>query len=75
MITNPFTTEQCMGDEVKRYCVKNNMSFHDLCYIIADYAYPQFIEGLQYNSDRITMPHHIDTIVNRLRRFKLKILK
>jgi len=74
-ITNPFTTEQCMGDEVKRYCIKNNTSFRNLCHIIADYAYPQFVEGLQYNSDRITMPRYIDVIVNKFRRFKLKFLK
>lgn len=74
-ITNPFTTEQCMGDEIKRYCVKNNTSFHNICYIIADYAYPQFVEGLQYNPDKVRMPRYIDAVVNKFRKYKLKFLK
>lgn len=72
-ITNPFTTEQCMGDEVVRFCNEDSTTFSKLCYMIADYAYPQFIEGLQYNPDKVKMPRYVDGLVNSLRRIKLKL--
>ena len=74
-ITNPFATEQCMGDEIKRYCAKNNTTFHNICYIIADYAYPQFVDGLLYNPDKVRMPRYIDAVVNKFRKYKIKFLK
>jgi len=75
LITNPFTTEQCMGDDVNRFCAKNNISFADISYVIADYAYPQFIDGLLYNPDRIIMPRYIDSIVNKFRKLKFSFSK
>ena len=69
-ITNLYTSEQCFGDEVKRYCTENNTNFENITFIISDYAYPQFISGLQYNPDRISMPRYIDGFVNFLRRVK-----
>ncbi len=74
-ITNPYTSEQCLGDEVKRYCLENNTDFKSLTYIISNYAYPQFISGLKYNSDRVSMPRYIDGFVNMLRRIKIRIIK
>tara|TARA_B110000438_G_scaffold226398_1_gene220589 strand:- start:262 stop:1017 length:756 start_codon:yes stop_codon:yes gene_type:complete len=71
-LTNPYTTEQCIGDEVNSFCVENKINFKDLVYIISDYAYPQFISGLEYNPDRIIMPRYIDGLVNLLRRFKMR---
>ena len=69
-ITNLYTSEQCFGDEVKRYCTENNTNFENITFIISDYAYPQFISGLQYNPDRLSMPRYIDGFVNFLRRAK-----
>ena len=74
-ISNPFCTEQCLGDEVNRYCLKNNTDFEKICYVISNYAYPQFISGLQYNPDRISMPRYIDGFVNRMRKFRTKYSK
>ncbi len=71
-ITNPFTTEQCLGDEVNRFCLEQKTDFKTLIYVISDYAYPQNISGLKYNSDRINMPKYVDKLVNRLRRIKIK---
>ena len=71
-ITNLYTSEQCLGDEVDRYCVENNIDFKNLTYIISNYAYPQFISGLKYNPDRVRMPKHVDGFVNMLRRAKTK---
>ena len=71
-LTNPYTTEQCIGDEVNLFCVENKIHFKDLVYIVSDYAYPQFISGLEYNPDRITMPRYMDGLVNLLRRFKIR---
>ena len=71
-ITNRYTTEQVLGDEINRYCSDNKLNFKNLVYIISDYAYPQFISGLFYNEDRITMPRYVDGLVNSLRRLKIK---
>jgi hypothetical protein len=70
-ISNKYTTEQCLGDEVLRFCNENNFEYGDICYSISDYAYPQFIEGLDYNPDRIKMPKYIDGVVNRFRKWKM----
>ncbi|WP_182126137.1 hypothetical protein [Nitrosopumilus sp. b2] len=69
-ITNRFATEQCLGDEVIRYCTENNTDFHTFTFTISDYAYPQFISGLKYNPDRISMPRYVDGFVNMMRRLK-----
>ena len=71
-ITNLYTCEQCLGDEVIRYCTEDNTKFENITFIICDYAYPQFISGLQFNPDRINMPKYIDGFVNMLRRMKTK---
>lgn len=52
--TNKFTTEQCIGDEITRYCEENNLEFFDIFYRICDYAYPRFVEGLYYNPEQIS---------------------
>jgi hypothetical protein len=74
-ISNRFTTEQCLGDEVNRYCLENNITFGEISFRISNYAYPQFITGLVYNTDRVSMPRYVDGFVNMLRRFKIKYSK
>ncbi len=74
-ITNPYTSEQCLGDEVNRYCLENNTPFQNLTYNISNYAYPQFISGLKYNSDRISMPQYVDGFINMMRRIRTRYLK
>jgi len=71
-ITNRFTTEQCLGDEVNRFCIEYNTNFHEIVFIISDYAYPQFISGLKYNPDRVGIPRYIDGFINLMRRIKNK---
>ncbi len=66
-ITNPYTTEQCFGDEVKNFCNTNSINFYESCYFISDEAYPDFIKGLKYNYQQPKTPRF-------LRRFK-KYLK
>lgn len=51
-VTNRFTTEQCLGDEVIRYCNHNSRSFHEVCYVISDKPYPRSIKGVTYNPDK-----------------------
>jgi len=69
-VTNPFAMEECMGDAATKFFKENNSDFFEQSYIIADYAYPKFIEGLKYNSDRTILPRYVDGAVNALRRFK-----
>ena len=69
-ITNRFTTEQCLGDEVNRFCSQQNSNFNDVVFVISDYAYPQYISGLKYNPDRVNMPKYIDGFVNFMRKIK-----
>ena len=71
-IVNPFAMEECMGVAATVFFEENNYDFFEQCYIIADYAYPKFIEGLEYNNDRTILPRYIDGAVNALRRFKTK---
>ncbi len=71
ILSNKFATEQCLGDEVNRYCLKNKITFDDIVFVISNYAYPQFISGLKYNPDRINMPRYVDGFVNFLRRLKI----
>lgn len=72
-ITNPYCTEQCLGDEVSRYCIEHGKKFEDICYYISDYAYPQFINGFSYNSDKIRLPRYIDGFVNLIRKLWVNI--
>ena len=62
-ITNPYTTEQCFGDEAKNFCNTNSINFHESCYFISNEAYPDFIKGLKYNYQQPKTPRF-------LRRFK-----
>jgi len=71
-VTNPFAMEECIGDAATKFFKENNYDFFEQSYIIADYAYPKFIEGLKYNSDRTILPRYVDGAVNALRRFKTK---
>ena len=71
-VTNPFAMEECMGVAATKFFEENNYDFFEQCYIIADYAYPKFIEGLRYNKDRTVLPRYVDGIVNAFRRFKTK---
>ena len=68
-VTNPYTSEVCLGDEIVRYCKQNNLEFFDCCYIISDYAYPRFIEGLEYNPNQISkLPARLEGIVTIIRK-------
>ena len=71
-VTNPFAMEECMGDAATKFFKENNYDFFEQCYVIADYAYPKFIEGLRYNKDRTILPRYVDGIVNAFRRFKIR---
>ena len=62
-ITNPYTTEQCFGDEIKNFCNTNAINFYESCYFISNEAYPDFIKGLKYNYPQPKTPRF-------LRRFK-----
>ena len=74
-ITNSYGSEQCLGDEVKRFCAEEGNEFENIVFIISNYAYPQFISGLKFNSDRINMPKHVDGFVNMFRRIKTRYMK
>ena len=74
-ITNSYGSEQCLGDEVKRFCAEEENEFENIVFIISNYAYPQFISGLKFNSDRINMPKHVDGFVNMFRRMKTRYMK
>ena len=71
-IVNPFTMEECVGVAATKFFEENNYDFFEQCYIIADYAYPKFIEGLEYSKDRTVLPRYVDGIVNAIRRFRTK---
>ena len=72
-ITNLHTPEQCFGDSVLEYCKKNSLKFWDIVYSICDYAYPKFVEGLNYNSDKAILPRYVDGTINLWRRVKTKL--
>lgn len=71
-IVNPFAMEECMGVAATKFFEKNNYNFFEQCHIIADYAYPKFIDGLRYNRDRTILPRYVDGAVNAFRKFKTK---
>jgi len=66
--SNKFSTEQCLGDEIVRFCNQNNLRFFDIFYRISDYAYPRFVDGVQYNPQQYSkMPTSIEKFVNWVR--------
>ena len=69
------TRSKFLGDEVKRICLETKDGFENIVFKISDYAYPQFISGLQFNPDRVNMPKHVDGFVNMLRRMKTRYSK
>lgn len=68
-ITNRFASEQCLGDEVNRFCNENSTKFNDVCFLICDYAYPEFIKGLKYNVQRPRFPRKVHTVIKTLKNF------
>lgn len=73
-ITNPYMTEQCLGDEILRFCIENNMRFWDICHSVRDYSYPRGIEGVHYNPDKVSkLPRYTERVVFALRRLYLRI--
>ncbi len=66
--TNKFTTEQCFGDEIVRYCKENKVKFFDVFHRICDYGYPRFVDGVHYNPEQISkIPPPFEGIVNWVR--------
>ena len=66
--TNKYTTEQCLGDEIVRYCQQNNLRFFDVFYRICDYSYPRFIDGLHYNPEQLSkIPPVLEGFINWIR--------
>lgn len=67
-ITNPFTSEQCFGDNVNEFFMKNKMIFHNSTFFISDNAYPDSIKGLKYNYPQSRTPKFLRPIKNYLRK-------
>ena len=66
--TNKYNTEQCLGDEIIRYCKQNNLKFFDCFYRICDFAYPRNIIGVQFNPEQLSkIPQIFETIINKIR--------
>lgn len=66
--TNKYTTEQCFGDEIIRFCKEKNFQFLKKFYRISDYAYPRFIDGLHYNPEQLSkIPPSLEGLVNWIR--------
>lgn len=66
--TNKYTTEQCFGDEIYRFCIENKVKFFDIFYRICDYGYPRFIDGIHYNPEQISkIPPPFEGIINWIR--------
>lgn len=74
-VTNRYATEQCLGDEIIRFCNANGLKYWDVCYSFCDYAYPKYIEGLRYNPVQARLPRYIDAAINAFRRFYLRTTK
>jgi len=69
-VTNRFTTEQCLGDEVLRYCGEHGLGFADCCLWLANMPYPHDIAGITYNPDKAE-PRGIRRLVRWARRHVL----
>jgi len=66
--TNKYTTEQCFGDEISRFCKENKVRFFDAFYRICDYAYPRFIDGVYYNPEQLSrIPPPFEGMINWIR--------
>ncbi len=66
--TNKYTTEQCFGDEISRFCKEKKIKFFDIFYRICDYGYPRFVDGVHYNPEQISrIPSHLEGIINWIR--------
>ena len=66
--TNKFATEQCLGDEIVRYCEHNNLKFFDIFYRISDFAYSRSIKGVQYNPEQYSKIHpSLERVINWIR--------
>lgn len=73
-VTNPWTTEQCLGDEVLRFCNENSLKYDEEVYVISKYPYPKFITGLVYNPKQAHWPTYVDAVVSTLFTLKMKIM-
>jgi len=67
-VTNPYTTEQCFGDDLKKFSEKQNLDFSDLTFFISDVAYPDFIKGLKYNVSIPKTPKFLRSIKNHFKK-------
>ncbi len=68
-VTNPHTSEVCLGDEIRRYCDERKLDFFSISHIISDYAYPRNIEGLEYNPEQISkIPQSLEGLVTNIRK-------
>ena len=66
--TNKYNTEQCLGDEILRYCKEKNIKFLDCFYRICDFAYPRFLEGIEYNPEQLSkIPQIFEIVINKIR--------
>ena len=66
-ITNPFTSEQCFGDELKKFLLKNKIDFYNSTFFISDNAYPHNISGLKYNYPKPKTPKFLQTLKSYLK--------
>jgi hypothetical protein len=71
-ISNAWTTEQCLGDEVKRFCDERSLKFYEMLHIISKYPYPKFIQGLEYNPKQSRWPKYIDSVLSKIVIFKTR---
>ena len=67
-VTNPYTTEQGFGDDLKKFSEKQNLDFSDLTFFISDVAYPDFIKGLKYNVSIPKTPKFLRSIKNHFKK-------
>ena len=67
-ITNPFTSEQCFGDHINEFFIKNNLIFHNSTFFISDNAYPDSVKGLKYDYPQPKTPKFLRPIKNYLKK-------
>jgi len=73
-LTNRWGSEICLGDNVVKYCKKNNLKFWNVVYSICDYPAPKWIEGFDYNKDRTLLPGFLLGPMNLFRRIRMRTL-
>ena len=61
-ITNPFTSEQCFGDNLNNFLIDNKMDFHNSIFLISNLAYPGSIKGLKYNYPQPKISKFLQTL-------------